>query len=330
MDSKLSAKVVSLFLVASVCLLGYVAMSSFGEPSLIPGKVGVDSRVQFKQNDNVSYYFAQDSYVDRLEIAPAYFKVNSLKFTTSVSTGNVNVTLYDADAQDGYLKWRAEQDVANAGVTFNLEGLLSSTMYDWFIDGAVVAHTVCDGAGVAQYTYSGPWSSHVFVVQRASGAPHSGLQASFEYTMDGNLLTFTDKSFGPVTMWIWNFGDDTGSTKQSPTHKYTASGKYVVSLTVYDSDSHSSKASVEITLELGPDFPVERTEGGWDVFITNDLTLSISAVGLLVGGAIMYVSAMYLRYFPVITPKGRKLIGFLMVIAGLYFLIFIDASWMKF
>jgi predicted transporter len=66
------------------------------------------------------------------------------------------------------------------------------------------------------------------------------------------------------------------------------------------------------------------------VFITNDLTLSISAVGLLVGGAIMYVSAMYLRYFPVITPKGRKVIGGLMVIAGLYFLIFVDNSWMKF
>jgi hypothetical protein len=148
--------------------------------------------------------------------------------------------------------------------------------------------------------------------------------------MDGNLLTFTDKSFGPVTMWIWNFGDDTGSTKQNPTHKYTASGKYVVSLTVYDSDGHSSTAKTEIELKLGPDFPIERNPGGWNVFVTDDLTLSMSAVGLLVGGAIMYVSAMFLPYFPVITPKGRKVIGGLMVIAGLYFLIFIDTSWMKF
>lgn len=327
MDSKLSAKVVSLFLVLSVCLLGYVAMSSFGEPSLIPGKVGVDSRVQFKQNDNVSYWFGQDSYVDRLEIAPSYFKINSLKMTTSVSTGNVNVTLIDTDPGDGYLKWWADQDVVNAGVTFNLEGLLGGTVYDWFIDGRIVAHTASDSNNAIQYTFSGPWSSHEFIVQR-SNAPASGLQASFEYTMDGNLLTFTDKSFGPVIQWIWNFGDDKGSTKQSPTHRYVASGKYVVSLTVYDDDSHSSKASVEIELELGPDFPVERTPGGWDVFISSDLTLSISAVGLLVGGSIMYVSALYIRYFPVITPKGRKVIGFLMVLAGLYFLIFLDNSWM--
>ena len=329
MDSKLSAKLVSLFLVLSVCLLGYVAMSSFGEPSAIPGKVGVDKNVQFKQNDNVSYYFGQDSYVDRLEIAPAYFKINSLKFTTSVSTGNVNVTLIDSDAGDGYLKWRADQDVVNAGVTFNLQGLSGGTMYDWFIDGKVVAHTATNSINATQYTYGGPWSSHEFIVQR-SNAPISGLQASFEYTMDGNLITFTDKSFGPIVNWIWNFGDKTGSTKQNPTHQYVASGKYVVSLAVYDAGGHSSKASVEIDLKLGPDFPVERTRGGWDVFITDDLTLSVSAVGLLVGGAIMYVSAMYLRYFPVITSKGRKVIGALMVLAGLYFLIFIDSSWMKF
>ena len=43
---------------------------------------------------------------------------------------------------------------------------------------------------------------------------------------------FTDTSTGPVAVWQWDFGDGTVSTLQHPTHTYTSTGVYTVSLTV--------------------------------------------------------------------------------------------------
>jgi len=326
LDHKLSTKVVSILLISSICLLGYVSMSTFGQPSSIPGKVSIDSRVQFKQNDNVSYWFGSDSYVDRLEIAPTYFEINTLTMTTSVSTGNVNVTLYDFDAGDGYLRWRADQDVATASVSFRLDGLRANILYDWFIDGNVVAHTVCDGVGGAQYTYSGPWSSHEFVVQKSDG-PSVNIQASFEYTIDGNTVTFKDNSYGPITIWIWNFGDGAGSTKESPVHRYVSSGAYTVVLTVYDSASHSSSASVSIKIVLGPDNPIERDKEGWNIYLSEGVVVSIPAIGLLIVGMLLFTIGSYVPT-RVVTPKGLKIIAALMMLAAAYFFIFIDNSWM--
>jgi len=322
-DSRLSAQLVSLILLLSACFLGYTAMMSIGEPSAINGKVSVDSRVQFKQNDNVSYWFASDSYVNRLEIAPTYFEIDSLTMTTSVSTGDVNVTLYDVDPSDSFLKWRAEQDVSTASVTFNLGGLSAGRMYDWSIDDNVVAHTVCTSVGVIGYTFSGPWSSHVFIVQLSPGPP-SSLQASFEYVIEGSMVTFKDKSYGGVSEWIWNFGDGKGSTAQDPMHKYSQPGTYQVSLTVYNAHGQSSTAKVSIELKGGPDFPLQQTPSGWNVYLANGTFVGVTATGLVASGLFLVISTyIYPGSIWIVTRNGRKLLGAIMLLAGLYFFIFI-------
>ena len=45
-------------------------------------------------------------------------------------------------------------------------------------------------------------------------------------------VNFTDQSKGQITSWSWDFGDGSTSTEQNPSHTYTDSGKYTVSLTV--------------------------------------------------------------------------------------------------
>ena len=45
-------------------------------------------------------------------------------------------------------------------------------------------------------------------------------------------VTFTDKSIGSPKLWTWNFGDGTTSTQQNPTHTYTSTGSFSVSLHV--------------------------------------------------------------------------------------------------
>jgi PKD repeat protein len=45
-------------------------------------------------------------------------------------------------------------------------------------------------------------------------------------------VQFTDQSLGFINSWLWDFGDGVTSTLQSPTHTYTLTGTFTVSLTV--------------------------------------------------------------------------------------------------
>ena len=45
-------------------------------------------------------------------------------------------------------------------------------------------------------------------------------------------VQFTDNSTGNVSSWLWDFGDESTSTAQNPSHKYETSGEYTVSLIV--------------------------------------------------------------------------------------------------
>lgn len=50
---------------------------------------------------------------------------------------------------------------------------------------------------------------------------------------DTRRVVFTDKSYGKVTSWKWDFGDGTTSTEQNPVHEYANDGThYVVTLYV--------------------------------------------------------------------------------------------------
>ena len=47
----------------------------------------------------------------------------------------------------------------------------------------------------------------------------------------------------PPYEWFWDFGDDTTSDEQNPTHTYTEIGKYTVSLTVIDDEGKQETLS---------------------------------------------------------------------------------------
>ena len=59
-------------------------------------------------------------------------------------------------------------------------------------------------------------------------------------------VTFNDRSTGNVSSWSWDFGDGNTSAEQSPTHTYTASGKYNVSLQVNDGSASDSVAKTNL------------------------------------------------------------------------------------
>ncbi|MDW5549629.1 MAG: PKD domain-containing protein [Methanosarcina sp.] len=69
--------------------------------------------------------------------------------------------------------------------------------------------------------------------QKQQGAAPAAAFSAFPTSGKAPLtVTFTDKSTGTPTKWQWNFGDGSKSFVQNPTHKYSKSGVYTVSLTV--------------------------------------------------------------------------------------------------
>ncbi|MFH1320986.1 MAG: PKD domain-containing protein [Bacteroidota bacterium] len=56
-------------------------------------------------------------------------------------------------------------------------------------------------------------------------------QAGFNYNITGLSATFSDSSISAYS-YSWDFGDDSSSTQQNPTHTYGSTGTYTVCLTV--------------------------------------------------------------------------------------------------
>jgi PKD repeat protein len=66
-------------------------------------------------------------------------------------------------------------------------------------------------------------------------APAAQLTAMFDVSSDprvGQTVTFTDRSSGEPTAWLWMFGDGGSATTQHTSHVYTTPGNHVVSLRV--------------------------------------------------------------------------------------------------
>ena len=67
-------------------------------------------------------------------------------------------------------------------------------------------------------------------------------------------VTFTDESINLPTTWEWAFGDGTMSTERSPTHTYTHSGRYQVTLKV---TNNAGTASLSKTVDILTPLPSE-------------------------------------------------------------------------
>ena len=110
--------------------------------------------------------------------------------------------------------------------------------------------------------------------------------AMFQYNVNGLDATFYNYSTN-YTSCLWTFGDGSSSTLANPTHKYSQSGTFSVTLQVtnsYGRDSYTqavtvtkpfNPTSVEITKLVLSEFPAAPSSGSWDFAGKPDIYFTI-------------------------------------------------------
>jgi PKD repeat protein len=93
------------------------------------------------------------------------------------------------------------------------------------------------------------------IADLSAGEPYQGFINS-EITFNGSLSYDPD---GYITMWHWDFGDETNGTGETTIHSYATAGTYTANLTVTDNDgaTNTSQTTVVISIPNRPPSPPE-------------------------------------------------------------------------
>jgi PKD repeat protein len=103
--------------------------------------------------------------------------------------------------------------------------------------------------------------------------PIAAFEANTTVSCTGEI-NFTDNSSFLPTSWNWEFGDGGTATEENPTHTYTASGIYTVTLTV-SNDAGTDTETITSYIEI--DLPAAPT--GFDAEICGPGEITVSALG---------------------------------------------------
>nr|WP_202798128.1 DUF3344 domain-containing protein [Methanocella conradii] len=99
------------------------------------------------------------------------------------------------------------------------------------------------GSAILGATNNGSFTVYTYVVANFTANATSGTAGPLSPFM----VSFTDLTTGAPgpTSWQWNFGDGNTTTEQNPTHAYTTSGNYTVSLTAANQYAEDTKTIVD-------------------------------------------------------------------------------------
>jgi len=82
-------------------------------------------------------------------------------------------------------------------------------------------------------------------------APIADFETYSIYFTKGQAVKFKDQSVNSPTNWLWDFGDNTTSTSQNPSHIYSDVGSYAISLTASNSCGNTTKTISILVKEAG-------------------------------------------------------------------------------
>jgi PKD repeat protein len=138
----------------------------------------------------------------------------------------------------------ANSEVRNTAAHGVLKLTLNDGSYDW--DFLPVSGDTLDDSGSAS-CHGAPTADPA---ERA--APTASFVAAPTDGAAPLSVRFTDTSTGSPTGWLWDFGDGTTSTDQSPTHTYQEPGTYTVTLVARNDLGAGPAADQTITVSPPP------------------------------------------------------------------------------
>ncbi len=154
--------------------------------------------------------------------------------TVSTTTA-INITAYpDADFEASFT-----EGCAPAIITFDDMSEDDPTSFEWTFEGG--NPSVSDDENpVVEYTVAGNYNVELIVENQYGSDTVEFVQyinlvdgpvANFEYLVTEGEVDFTNTSTGTGTI-SWDFGDNTGSSEENPTHTYDVTGDYIVTLII--------------------------------------------------------------------------------------------------
>jgi len=196
----------------------------------------------------------------------------SLNVTVSDPDGDsMTITFWNWTGSE-WISWGSLENKTNGTYSFNPSGDFAyNTTYTW-------------RASVNDSTTSNNSETWTFTTVTSGGAPNQPPTANFTLSADGLTVTFTDTSNdsdGNITSWSWDFGDNTFSTSQNPTHIYASSGAYIVNLTVKDNNNATDTISKAISVSTGG--------GGTIISDTDTMTYVVIIAIVALAFAFMFV-----------------------------------------
>ncbi len=100
----------------------------------------------------------------------------------------------------------------------------------------------CSGTGTCQVQLSGDRSvTASFTSGGGTVVPNAEFSFSPLSPKAGEAVSFTDTSSGTPTSWLWRFGDGQTSTLRNPTHAFSMSALYEVTLTASNAAGSTSR-----------------------------------------------------------------------------------------
>jgi gliding motility-associated-like protein len=160
----------------------------------------------------------------------------------------------------------ASNDCQDSVIVFNNSSSIpegSITTYRWYFgDG----DSSINGSTTHVYSAAGTYSVRLVVwsdngcrgevTHQITVYPNPVADFTFSNVCKNDVFSATDASTissGSIVSWAWTFGDGTTSTAQNPTHVYSASGNYDVTLTVTSANGCSNTISKELTVYILPE-----------------------------------------------------------------------------
>ena len=112
----------------------------------------------------------------------------------------------------------------------------------------------------------------------------------------------SNKKPSNVNSWYWEFGDNTTSTTQNPSHTYQASGSYTVKLTVSNGSSQKTLTK-DNYIVVSPPQPVNRTISG-TVLYSNQSPVEGVKLSYLLNGILSSVTTGTSGTYAIVVPNG--------------------------